>query len=236
MILRAAGHEGRARAPASACGSPLQRRRGARHRISVPVRVPRSLRPGRVHRLTIRGAGGGFSEEALVEELIALLDADLGGGGGASEPTTVRQLARRIHSLRRVPGIYARFDRRPPRLVRRSGDVSYEGRVRLQRPGYAPGAPLTSGPPPFAGAAAATGSACSSAGVSMTDSTDVLRRPSDDTSSLKSCGWVAALSATSIDTRPGLHVAEQRLVEGLHPVVARPRRSPPAACRSPPGS
>ena len=61
-----------------------------------------------------------------------MLDAELGGGGGSSEPQTVRQLARRIHSLHRVPGIYARFDRRAARLVRRSGDVSYEGRVRLR--------------------------------------------------------------------------------------------------------
>ena len=74
----------------------LQRRRGARHRISVPVRVPRSLRPGRTHRLTISGGGGAFSEEALIEELIAMLDDELGGGGGSSEPQTVRQLARRI--------------------------------------------------------------------------------------------------------------------------------------------
>jgi hypothetical protein len=110
----------------------VQRRRGARHRISVPVRVPRSLKPGKVHRLTIRGGGSVFSEEALIEELISMLDAELGGGGAGSEPHTVRQLARRIHSLRRVPGIYARFDRRPPRLVRRSHDVSYQGRVRLR--------------------------------------------------------------------------------------------------------
>jgi hypothetical protein len=111
----------------------LQRRHGVRHHKSVRVRVPRSLRPGRAHRLTISGGGGGFSEQALVEELIAVLDDELGGGGGAgSEPRTVRQLARRIHALRRVPGIYARFDRRPSRLVRRSGDVSYQGRVRLR--------------------------------------------------------------------------------------------------------
>jgi hypothetical protein len=113
-------------------GLTLQRRRGGRHRISVPVRVPRSLKPGKVHRLTIRGGGGGFSEEALIDELIEIIDEQLGGGGGTSEPTTVRQLARRIHSLRRVPGIYARFDRRPARLVRRSHGVSFEGRVRLR--------------------------------------------------------------------------------------------------------
>jgi hypothetical protein len=110
----------------------VQRRRGARHRISVPVRVPRSLKPGKVHRLTISGAGGGFSEEALIEELIATLDGELEGGGRSSEPTTVRQLAHRIHALRRVPGIYARFDHRQARLGRRSGDVNYQGRVRLR--------------------------------------------------------------------------------------------------------
>jgi hypothetical protein len=111
----------------------VQRRHGARHRIGVPVRVPLSLKPGRVHRLTIRGGGGGFSEEALIDELIAMLDVELGSGGGASsEPSTVRQLARRIHALRRVPGIYARFDHHPPRLVRRSDDVAYEGRARLR--------------------------------------------------------------------------------------------------------
>jgi hypothetical protein len=110
----------------------LQRRRGARHRMSVRVRVPRSLKPGKVHRLTIRGGGGGFSEDALIEELIAMLGDEVAGGGSSSEPHTVRQLAHRIHSLRRVPGIYARFDRRPARLVRRSSDVSFQGRVKLR--------------------------------------------------------------------------------------------------------
>jgi hypothetical protein len=109
----------------------VQRRRGGRHRITVPVRVPRSLRPGK-HRLTLRGGGGGLSEEELIEELIALLEGEGGGGGGSSEPRTVRQLARRIQALRTRPGIYARFDRRPARLVRPSSAVSYEGRVRLK--------------------------------------------------------------------------------------------------------
>src|SRR4051794_10483260 len=79
----------------------LQRRRGSRHRMSVRVRVPRSLVPGRVHRLTIRGGGGGFSEDALIEELIAMLDAEIGGGGGPSQPTTLRPLAHPHHALRR---------------------------------------------------------------------------------------------------------------------------------------
>jgi hypothetical protein len=109
----------------------LQRRRGGRHRISVPVRVPRSLRPG-VHRLTLRGTADGFSGAALVEEIVALLEGELGPGGAPAEPRTVRQLGRRLRSLRRAPGIQARWDRRARRLVRRSSEVSYEGRVRLR--------------------------------------------------------------------------------------------------------
>jgi hypothetical protein len=107
----------------------LQRRRGARRTITVPVRVPRSLRPGR-HRLTFTGSGGGFSDEALVEELIAMFEGEL-SGGGSSEPRTVRQLARRIKLFRRFVGIRAKFKHRRAQLVRRSSDVSFEGRVRM---------------------------------------------------------------------------------------------------------
>jgi hypothetical protein len=108
----------------------VQRRRGARRTLTVPVRVPRSLRPGR-RRLTFSGTGGAFSGDALVEELIALLEGDVSGGGGSSEPRSARQLARRIKLMRRAVGIQARFRHHSPQLVRRSSDVSYEGRVRL---------------------------------------------------------------------------------------------------------
>jgi hypothetical protein len=108
----------------------VQRRRGSRHRITVPVRVPLSLKPGRRHRLIVRGGEGGGSEAQLIEELIALLEGEQ-NGGGSNEPRSVGQLAARIRALRRVPGIYARWDKRPARLVRRSRGVSYEGRVRL---------------------------------------------------------------------------------------------------------
>ena len=50
-----------------------------------------------------------------------------------------------------------------------------------------PGAPLTAGSPLRS---------------SNADSTEVWRLPSEATSSLKSCGWVDALRASSIDTRP----------------------------------
>jgi hypothetical protein len=109
----------------------VQRRRGGRHRISVPVRVPRGLRPG-MHRLTLRGTDNGFSDEALVDEIIAMLEGVIGPGGAPGEPRTVRQLGRRLRSFRRAPGIQARFDRGARRMVRRSTEVSYEGRVRLR--------------------------------------------------------------------------------------------------------
>lgn len=108
----------------------VQRRRGARRKLSVPVRIPRSLRRGK-HRLTLRGTGGGFSEEELLGELIAMLEGQL-AGGGPSEPHTVRQLARRVAALHRQVGIQARFKHRRPQLVHRSSEVSYEGRVRLR--------------------------------------------------------------------------------------------------------
>jgi hypothetical protein len=84
-----------------------------------------------VHRLTFTGTGGGFSDDALVAELVAVLEGDLGGDGGSSEPHTVRQLARRIKLMRRAVGIRGKFKHRDPQLVHRSSDVSYEGRVRL---------------------------------------------------------------------------------------------------------
>ena len=109
----------------------VQRRRGGRHRITVPVRVPRSLRPG-FHRLTLRGTGSGFADEELIEEIIAMLEGTLGPDGIPTEPRNVRQLARRIRSFKRTPGITARFDRRKRRLALRSTRVSYEGRVRMR--------------------------------------------------------------------------------------------------------
>jgi hypothetical protein len=110
----------------------LQRRHGERHSITVPVRVPRSLRARRPHRLVLLGQGGGFSEEELLRELIGLLEGEFIGGAGPSEPKTVGQLAARIRALHRVPGIYARFDRREPRLALGSDEVSFDGRVRLR--------------------------------------------------------------------------------------------------------
>jgi len=110
----------------------LQRRHGERRRITVPVRVPPALAARRAHRLTLRGEGGSFSEEELLGELITLLEGEFIGGAGPSEPKTVRELAARIRALHRVPGIYAHFDRREPRLAIESDEVSFDGRARLR--------------------------------------------------------------------------------------------------------
>jgi hypothetical protein len=109
----------------------LQRRHGGRHTIAVPVRVPRSLATRRVHRLTLRGqGGGGFLGEQLLDEFVVLFEDQIFGGTRV-EPKTVRELAAQIRALHSVPGIYARFDRREPRLALASDEVGFEGRVRL---------------------------------------------------------------------------------------------------------
>jgi hypothetical protein len=110
----------------------LQRRHGRRHTITVPVRVPRSLGARRVHRLTLRGqGGGGFFADELLDDFVVLFE-DVLGGGTPVEPKTVRELAAQVRALHSVPGIYARFDRRDPQLALASDDVGFEGRVRLR--------------------------------------------------------------------------------------------------------
>jgi hypothetical protein len=132
VIVRARGPRRARRGSRIHVRVALQRRHGDRHTITVPVRVPSSLRAGRAHRLTLRGQGGGFSEEELFGELVSLLEGEFIGGAGPSEPKTVRQLAARIRDLHRVPGIYAQFGRRDARLAFGSDQVSFDGRVRLR--------------------------------------------------------------------------------------------------------
>ena len=124
----------------------LQRRGGGRRTVTVRVRVPRDMPPGRA---TLALSGNGFAgEPGLVIELI---EGELAGGRGSirargaaagvssargaaagAVPRTVRRLARRIARVRRPLGIVARFGRRERRVVLRSDDVRFDGRVKLR--------------------------------------------------------------------------------------------------------
>jgi hypothetical protein len=117
----------------------LQRRGGGRRTVTVPVRVPRELRPGR---RTLVLSGNGFAAQSGF--VIELIEAGLAGAPrsgrpgrpGArpaqSGPRTVRTLARRVARLRRPLGIVARFRRRERRVVLRSSEVRFDGRVKLR--------------------------------------------------------------------------------------------------------
>jgi hypothetical protein len=109
----------------------VQRRLGERRRLSVPLRVPASLDPG-VHTLVLAGNGDDSSEAEIVVELVGALFAISGEGGGRPEARSVRELAQNIRGLHRRLGIEARFRRLPRRLVVRSDQVSYGGKVRLR--------------------------------------------------------------------------------------------------------
>jgi hypothetical protein len=109
----------------------VQRRGGGRRTITARVPVPRHMRPGR---RTVVLAGNGFSGDPGF--IIELLAAELGGAGRAtaaqSEPPTVRRLARRVRAIERPLGIEARFGRRNRRVVYRSNDVRFDGRVKVR--------------------------------------------------------------------------------------------------------
>ena len=115
----------------------LRRRGGEPRTIGVRVPVPRDLRPGR-RTLVIEGNGFSLDEEEL---LIEIVDGLSHGGPTASaapvarvaqsEPRSVRGLARQVAALATPQGIMARFRGREPRLVLRSGDVRFDGRVKL---------------------------------------------------------------------------------------------------------
>ena len=129
----------------------LQRRGGGRRTVTVRVPVPRGLPPGR---RTLSLSGNGFRSE--VGLFIELIESGLAGPSSqprrtaarsaqahrraagqpaawrTAGPRTVRRLARRVAALRRPLGIVARFGRRDPRVVLRSREVRFEGRVRLR--------------------------------------------------------------------------------------------------------
>jgi hypothetical protein len=107
----------------------VQRRNGGRRVLRVPMRVPRGLRRGN-HALTLIGTGGslGSAEDAFLIEFVEVFSSFF---GGPVEPRTLRELDGRIAGLHEDVGIAARIRRGGERLVYRSDDVSFEGRLRL---------------------------------------------------------------------------------------------------------
>jgi hypothetical protein len=96
----------------------------------VRVRVPRDLPPGG---RTLTLSGNGFSGDVgLFIELIEIGLAGPRAAAAQSGPRTARRLARRVAALRRPLGIVARFGRRDPRVVLRSNEVRFDGRVKLR--------------------------------------------------------------------------------------------------------
>jgi hypothetical protein len=108
----------------------LRRRGGGSRSVTVSVPIPRNLRPGG---RTLMIEGNGLPDQG--DEFIIELFGELLGAEGTvqdAEPRTVRQLARAVAKLRRPLGIAAHFRHRDPRVVLRSDDVLYEGRVKLR--------------------------------------------------------------------------------------------------------
>jgi hypothetical protein len=107
----------------------LQRRNGGRRTLTVRWRVPRSLRPGS-YPVTLSGTGGSGSSEGaflleFAEEFSEFFE-------GPSEPRTLRELARRVAGLHEDMGITARIRRGRERLIYRSDEISFEGRLKLR--------------------------------------------------------------------------------------------------------
>jgi hypothetical protein len=117
----------------------LHRRGGGERRITVRVPVPRGLRPG-PHTLVLSGNGfpseEGFFIEVVEGQLARAMSARRPSRPAAraaqSGPRTVRRLARRIASMKRPLGIVARFKGGEKRVVLRSSDVRYDGRVKIR--------------------------------------------------------------------------------------------------------
>jgi hypothetical protein len=121
---------GRVRAGSSArVRVSLRRRGGGRRTIDVDVPVPAGMRPGR-RTLVLEGNGLASPEDEIIDVFDDLLFGGYSPSGGR-EPRTPRQLARAIAGLRRPLGIEAHFRHRDPRVVLRSNDVRFEGRVRV---------------------------------------------------------------------------------------------------------
>jgi hypothetical protein len=106
----------------------LRRRRGGLRTITVQVPIPRGIRPGE-RKLLIEGNGAANGDDEGLIDLVEELFFEGDSGSGGREPRTPKQLAASIAALRRPLGIAAHFRHRDPRVVLRSGDVRFEGRV-----------------------------------------------------------------------------------------------------------
>jgi hypothetical protein len=108
----------------------VQRRRGGRRRLSVPLRIPASLRPG-VRTLVLSGSSDTTSDQEIVIELAGALFGISGDRDRDREPRSARELARAVRCLHRPLGIEARFRHVGGSLVVRSDEISYAGSVQL---------------------------------------------------------------------------------------------------------
>jgi hypothetical protein len=112
----------------------LQRRRGGRFRLSFPMTVPRSIRPGpRV--LTLRGVVPASLQQASEDGIEIVLEDLAGGGAGGGDdagPRSVAELAAGISELGAAEGLRATFASRGrgPVVLRRRG-LLLRGKVQL---------------------------------------------------------------------------------------------------------
>jgi hypothetical protein len=110
----------------------VRRRGGGGSRsLKLSVPIPSDLKPG-TRTLVLKGNGFDADEEDL---LFALFEALTGGdetGDQRKEPRTARQLAAAVAGIHRPIGIAATFKHREERVVLKSDDVRYDGRVRLR--------------------------------------------------------------------------------------------------------
>ena len=109
----------------------LRRRGGGKRSVTARVPVPAGLRPGQ-RTLVLEGNGIPEGEDDLLIELEEGLSGRDGLRAVASEPRSPEQLARAVAALRSPLGITAGFRKREPRVVVRSNEVRYDGRVRVK--------------------------------------------------------------------------------------------------------
>ncbi len=109
----------------------LRRRGGGNRSVTARVPIPAGLRPG-VRTLVLEGNGFPEDEDDLLIEFEEEISARTTSRAVAAEPRSAAQLARAVAALRRPLGITAGFRKREPRVVVRSDDVRYDGRVRVK--------------------------------------------------------------------------------------------------------